>query len=396
MSGPIPDRATDRQLLVGIPPQAVPQDGTDGGTDAAAGPGPVRTGPPPPRFERLFDAFTARTWLPRQAAVVRIGTALAWGGFLLREWPNRRELYGDRSPWSAELADRMLGETHAFTVLAWSHSHLWFEVVYHLGILAAVLLGLGWRTRASSLLFAVTALSLQNRNVLVGDGGDNVVHLMAIYLVLVRCGRAWSLDARRARRRPPRGPVGEPRAVLDALATMLHNCGLLVIAGQVVLIYSTAGWYKVQGSRWQDGTALHYPLHLDYFTPWPGLSGLLGSSLLVTFLLSYGTVVLQVGFPFTLANRRLKNALLALMMAEHVAIAVTLGLPFFSLAMIAADAVFLPTGALLWAERRVRHGLSRGRPGREGDPALAQAPAPARTAADRAERGSPDRVPDEG
>jgi hypothetical protein len=210
-----------------------------------------------------------------------------------------------------------------------------------------------------------------------------------VYLLFTRCARVWSLDARRGREGtvwlwallglalalgPPgpgwplwsvwlvagawyavhrRRPDGELRAVLDALANMLHNCAMLVIAAQVVLIYSTAGWYKVQGSRWQDGTALHYPLHLDYFTPWPWLSGVLGSSMLLVFLLSYGTVIVQVAFPFTLFNRRLKNVLLALMMAEHAAIAVTLGLPFFSLAMIAADAVFLPTTFLRRVGRRL-------------------------------------------
>jgi hypothetical protein len=34
------------------------------------------------------------------------------------------------------------------------------------------------------------------------------------------------------------------------------------------------------------------------------------------------------------------------MMTEHAVIAVVLGLPFFSLAMIATDAVFLPTSFL--------------------------------------------------
>lgn len=41
-----------------------------------------------------------------------------------------------------------------------------------------------------------------------------------------------------------------------------------MIMAEVCLIYATAGWYKIQGSRWQDGTALYYPLGLDYFTPW--------------------------------------------------------------------------------------------------------------------------------
>ncbi|MER5639598.1 HTTM domain-containing protein [Kitasatospora sp. NPDC002227] len=330
-----------------------------------------------------------------QAAAVRIGTGLAWLAYLLREWPNRRVLYGDRAPWSDELAGRLLAQTHAFTVVAWQHGRLWDELVYHLAILAALLLVLGWRTRASAALFAVTVLSLQNRDVLVGDGGDNLVHLMALYLLTVRCSLVWSLDARRSVKGgggevwlwvllgtalafvAPGAwwlwllwavagiwwaverwwPEGEPRAVLDALATMLHNCGLLLIAAQVVLVYATAGWYKVQGARWQDGTALYYPLHLGWFTPWPELSGLLGGSLLVVFLLSYGTVLLQVAFPFTLADRRLKNVLLVVVMAEHLGIAVLLGLPFFSLAMLAADAVFLPTAWLLTVDRRVRSRL---------------------------------------
>ncbi|GAA2261783.1 HTTM domain-containing protein [Kitasatospora cystarginea] len=363
-------------------------------------PGTSPAAPPPGRFARAFELFTTKAAFPYQAAVVRIGFGLTWTGFLLREWPNRRVLYGDRSPWSDELAARLLAENHAFTVLSWYHGRLWFELVYHLAIVAAVLFTLGWRTRASGVLFLVTVLSLQNRAVFAGDGGDNVIHLMAVYLVFTRCARVWSLDARRARdggavwlwallglvlllgptgltsSAGPAGPVGllwvpwavaglwwavnrslpgsEWRDVPDALANMLHNCAMAVIAGQVVLIYSTAGWYKVQGSRWQDGTALHYPLHLDYFTPWPGLSGVLGAGLLPVFLLSYGTVITQVAFPFTLANRRVKNVLLAVMMAEHAGIAVTLGLPFFSLAMIAADAVFLPTSALLRVGRGAR------------------------------------------
>jgi len=46
----------------------------------------------------------------------------------------------------------------------------------------------------------IGVLSLQNRSVFMGDGGDNVLHLMSVYLVFTRCGRVWSLDARRAER----------------------------------------------------------------------------------------------------------------------------------------------------------------------------------------------------
>ena len=88
----------------------------------------------------------------------------------------------------------------------------------------------------------------------------------------------------------------------------------------------------------------------------------------MTLLITYGTVAVQVAFPFTLFNRRVKNVLLAAMITEHFSIAVLLGLPFFSLAMIAADAVFLPTVALMWLGARFAGGrervLGKLRPGR--------------------------------
>ncbi|WP_329411798.1 HTTM domain-containing protein [Streptomyces sp. NBC_00704] len=350
---------------------------------------------------------------PYQSAVVRIGFSLTWLLFLLREFPHRAELYGPDGPWNWELARQLIDSNGAFTVLMWSDGRAWFELVYALALLSGALLLLGWRTRAMSVLFMVGVLSLQNRSVFVGDGGDNVLHLMSVYLVFMRCGRVWSLDARRARREQEAhargerfsdrvGPAlwavsgcvlvvatvtdrfhsewtipallwaawcvqglwwavgrlrrsAEPRILFDVIGNVLHNGALVVIMVEACLIYATAGWYKIQGSRWQDGTAVYYPLHLDYFSPWPMLADLLSASGTMVMIATYGTVIVQVAFPFTLFNRRVKNVLLAVMMTEHAVIAVVLGLPFFSLAMIATDAVFLPTPFLHrlggWAAR---------------------------------------------
>ncbi|MFF9200352.1 HTTM domain-containing protein [Streptomyces sp. NPDC014986] len=341
---------------------------------------------------------------PYQTAVIRIGFSLTWLLFLLREFPHRHELYGPDGPWSWGLAEQLVATNDAFTVLLWSDSRGWFEAVYALAVLWSLLLLLGWRTRTMSVLFMVGVLTLQNRSVFMGDGGDNVLHLMSVYLVFTRCGRVWSLDARRERRAAaarargerPHDRVGpalwgalglllalatlagrmdgdrfvpallwtvwlaqalwwlagrragtrQPRILLDVVTNIVHNGALLVIMAEACLIYATAGWYKVQGTRWQDGTAVYYPLHLEYFSPWPALADLLSASGTMVMLVTYATVAVQVAFPFTLFNRRVKNALLAFMILEHAVIAVVLGLPFFSLAMIAADAVFLPTAFL--------------------------------------------------
>ncbi|MFF8656678.1 HTTM domain-containing protein [Streptomyces huasconensis] len=359
---------------------------------------------------------------PYQTAVVRIGFAGTWLFFLLRELPHRHEMYGPDGPWAWDMAGQLIAGNHAFSALMWSDGRVWFEVVYALAILSSALLMLGWRTRTMSVLFMIGVLSLQNRSIFIGDGGDNVIHLMATYLVLTRCGQVWSLDARcaararahvqegrtpdgafEARPAPPadrvgpvlwwvlglalsvvtfmgelsrwwlvvfwglwlvhglwgavgrRAPHSELRKALDVIANIVHNAGVLVIMVEACLIYATAGWYKIQGSRWQDGTAVYYPLHLDYFSPWPALSDLLSSNGVLLMLVTYGTVAVQVAFPFTLINRRVKNVLLAAMIFEHAVIAVVLGLPFFSLAMITADAIFLPTAFLVrlggWAAR---------------------------------------------
>ncbi|MCM2388878.1 HTTM domain-containing protein [Streptomyces albipurpureus] len=396
-------------------------------------------GTPGGRIAAAVQKVSSTALGPYQSAVVRIGFAATWLLFLLRELPNRHEMYGPEGPWSWDMGRQLLSVNDAFTVLMWSDTRLWFEFVYGASVLASALFLLGWRTRTMSVLFMVGVLSLQNRSIFIGDGGDNAIHLIAIYLVFTRCGQVWSLDARQtaARQKAARqtaeqqateqrtaeqqadraakaplgastsssaGPLlwsvlgfllligsmlnqtgwhvllllwaiwaaqamwwlvgrygrnGEPRILLDAIANLLHNAALLVVMAEVCLIYATAGWYKIQGSRWQDGTALYYPLKLDYFTPWPALSDLLASGGVMVMVLTYGTVIVQVAFPFTLFNRRVKNVLLAVMMLEHAAIAVLLGLPFFSLAMIAADAVFLPTAFLVWLGARAAHGRYR-------------------------------------
>ncbi|WP_411760865.1 HTTM domain-containing protein [Streptomyces tunisiensis] len=357
---------------------------------------------------------------PYQTAVLRIGLGLTWLLFLLREYPHRQELYGPDSPWSWDLAAQLVGSNGAFTVLLWSDGQIWFEAVYALAVLFSLLLLLGWRTRTTAALFMAGVLTLQNRSVFMGDGGDNVLHIMAIYLVFTRCGQVWSLDARRARRAAEARARGErttdragpalwavlglvlllgslsgrtdgdwfipallwavwfgqavwwlvgrlartnqPRILLDVVANVVHNGALLVIMAEACLIYATAGWYKVQGSRWQDGTAVHYPLHLEYFSPWPSLAELFTASGTLVMLVTYVTVAVQVAFPFTLFNRRVKNVLLSFMILEHAVIAVVLGLPFFSLAMIAADAVFLPTSFLRRTGRVAARARERLRP----------------------------------
>ncbi|GAA0628037.1 HTTM domain-containing protein [Streptomyces crystallinus] len=352
----------------------------------------------------LGRACDARVWA-HQSAAVRIGMAGVWLLLLVHEFWRRERIWGPDAPWSWRLAEHSLERSHAFSVLRWSGGQLWFEVFYLLSAAVAVALLLGWRTRTTSLLFLVSVLSLDHRNENVLNAGDTIFRITAVYLVFTRCAQVWSLDARRRGRATARGDdrtgvvlwavcglvlawatllalltggwalllwgcwAGQAlwrgvrgragvRRTLELIGHLLHNGAVAMMMIQLCLLYASAGWYKIQGAPWQDGTAVYWSAGLDWLEPYPSLSHALSSHALTVLALTYATVLVQVAFPFSLLDRRVKNVLLALLFAEHIGIGLLLGLPYFSLSMIAADLVFLPTGFLVAVGERAA-GLRR-------------------------------------
>lgn len=364
--------------------------------DAASGrTAPERT---PGWIEAISATLTGHAVSLYAAAALRIGYGSLFFVFLLREFPHRDEIWGPGSPWSPTLAARLFDQTGWTSILVWSDSQTYFNACYVLALCTSALFALGWRTRAMSVLFAIVVASFHARAIYMTDGGDNLILLMAVYLVLTACGRRWSLDARRARLRSSRQrPTPRPAGAREdcglwrrlgyarrVMVTVLHNCGMAVIAVQVCLLYGSAGLYKVQGGLWGDGTAMHYVLHLELFNPWPEVSRLLDGYQVPIMAVGYLTVLLQVALPFVLFSK-LKYPVLTMMLGMHLSIALLMGLPIFSGAMIAADAVFLPDRFYRSLGSMARHVFRRtadtgaATAPREADPLLPQQSRPPRS-----------------
>ena len=322
-------------------------------------------------WSRRYALVTESAVAARGTAALRIGYGTLWTLFLLSEFNERQAAWGPNAIWTPtmertfEAQTPMSGWVRAWLTAVAGLGGGGFEAFYALAIIAGVLFALGWRTRISSLLFCFVVIALENRSPLLTDGGDNVLTLMSIFLCFTRCGRHWSLDARRRQLRPAdpadaadrAEPVADWRlelaAARDQIANVLHNGAVLVIAFQVCVIYATAGLFKVQGSMWQDGTAMGYVLRLRWFQPWPGLDGwVLGHGVLLA-VMGFVTVFAQIGFPFTVFSPKLKYPSLIVLAGMHLSIAVLLGLPFFSLIMLVGDAVFLSDRVWRAVERRV-------------------------------------------
>lgn len=283
------------------------------------------------------EAPAHETWLerfarPRGYAGLAAFRLLAGSTILYQYLINhgqRRFLFGPNGVYPFQ--EGLVG---AFPLLGLSRSALWFEVVYHAGILAAFLWTAGWRTRIVTPICYALWRSLDDRNPLVADGGDNLTALLLFYACFADVSARWSLDAR-ARPRTP------PVTTLQKSAGMLHNTALLAMLAQICLLYSVAGLTKVQGAAWRDGTAIYYAFRTAEFA-WPGRSELVYSSPYLTTLLSYMTVGLQVAFPFCVTlHAGARRVILTLAILFHFGIAAFMGLVTFASFMIAADLLFV-------------------------------------------------------
>lgn len=326
------------------------------------------------RVAQAFETLTTRPVALYGSAVLRIGYGFAFLVVLVREFPNRDKLWGPASAWTPAMEQQYVLTKNWFgwikdwyTLLA-TNSEMRFQVSYDLAILICIAMIVGYRTRATSVLFMLAVTTFTARNPFLDDGSDNVLILMSIYLAFIASGRRLSLDSRRHARRtkqrpaPITGARAELRELRRRTVTLAHNAAVLVVGFQMCVIYGAAGLWKAQGGLWQNGTAMYYVLHVKWFQPWPALSDFVAGNSIGLCIVAYVTVFAQIAFPFVLFTKRMKYVVLALLLMMHIGIAVLLGIPVFSLVMLVGDSVFLPDAFWLAVGRllvRGQRGLLR-------------------------------------
>ncbi|MEV8314684.1 HTTM domain-containing protein [Streptomyces sp. NPDC059900] len=300
------------------------------------------------------------------AAVLRIGVSGLFLLGLLREAGHADRLWGPGSPYTPELFRASVQAQGADGRLSWwytwpgTQSPDYFWAAYVLAVVVSVLYLLGWHTRLMAVLFAFVVAGFYMRSAVAASGFELLSLLFANYLVLCASGRRWSLDARRAARANP-APASPYEELRRRVVTVLHNAGMALIAFQVMVVYGTAALYKLRGTSWRDGSALHYALRLDDFATFPELSDWLADQGSVLALLAYVTVASQLLFPVLVFIPRLKYAVLVVMLGTHLGIGLLMALPMFSAITVVGDLVFLPTSFWLGAARMLRSARSRGR-----------------------------------
>ncbi|GAA1802510.1 HTTM domain-containing protein [Nesterenkonia flava] len=304
------------------------------------------------------------------ATRVLVGVAVL--GLLLSNFPARHVLWGPGSFWAEPFREN--SDFGALLGLYEGSGPLLFTAQYLVLIALTVAVILGWRTRLSTILLVIGLAALVERADTVGDQGDNIARIGLTFMVLMTTNAHWSLDARRRRLGQERGVrtlweriwYGAP-FLPGWFTTLLHNAALIALACQLFILYTASALFKVQGNLWQEGTALYYPLALHEYAVYPWLNALVYDNPYILTVATYFSVYVQLFFAVGLLHPLTRRLAILGVILLHGGIAVMMGLPWFSLAMLAFDAIFVTHRTWHWIERRLI-GLAGKMKRRAGEP----------------------------
>jgi hypothetical protein len=311
----------------------------------------------------------------RGVALARILSGLSVLGIFATNFRVRGILFGQGSVWNKEAYEESSFTNSPFGPprIVENMGNSTFTVYYLVVLLLAVLFILGWHTRFVGPLMLIGEISLTERIPILGDQGDNILRVGLFLLMFMHTSEYWSLDARRRERTSrialaPREPLGNAWATMRNLwnsqfvlprwlSNSLHNVALATLGFQLITIYIWAAVYKITGELWQHGTAIYYPMQLHEYKPFPFLSDLMTHFGVMVGLATYVVIFTQMFFALMLLHVVTRRIAIVLVITFHVSIAILMALPWFSLTLIAFDAIWVSTSTLAALDRWLRRML---------------------------------------
>ncbi|KAB1645089.1 HTTM domain-containing protein [Gulosibacter chungangensis] len=277
-------------------------------------------------------------------AVTRILLGLSAVGLLVSNWRTRLYAFGSGSLWNGEGLDAKSDFPHIWLFSAFHHAmpnDALYTTLYLLLLALAIAFTLGWHTRIVHPIFLVLWISFIEANDMLGDQGDNMFRIALFFMLFANCGMRWSLDARRRAKKDGPATNGTPKTEWGQIQNVAHNLVLVILTAQVSFVYVSGALYKAGGEPWSGGYAVYNPLMTDRFGTWPTLSEIATTWGPLVTIATWGSILMQLAFPFMLLTRPTRIIGLATILTFHMAIAVLMGLPWFSLAMVAIDSIFI-------------------------------------------------------
>lgn len=208
---------------------------------------------------------------------------------------------------------------------------------------AGLAVAVGWRTRGSTIVAYLCLLSISRRDPWMLNSGDALLRHAMLFLTMTPAGQVVSVDRWHRHR--------------DRFWEVPHAApwGLRLLQIQLSFVYLFSSYEKLTGAPWLEGTALADAWRLADLARFP-VPLFLHDSLLVTGVLTYTTLVIEVALAVALWNRRLFPWVAGAGVALHIGIEYTMAVGFFSTVAVSLYLAFVPPDT---AERWI--GRLRGR-----------------------------------
>jgi hypothetical protein len=287
-------------------------------------------GAPLRRRSTAIDAWRTFWFRPEPAytlGLIRIAfgvIVMAWTVSLL---PGLNDFFG-----SAGVVPRQLAVPYE-----WGVFEIWTDdravvIGWAALLVSAIALTVGWHSRIAALLVFVLIMSFEFRNPHIFNSGDTLLRIEALFLALSPCGAALSLDQRR-----------RDGSFWSAQTRAPWPVRLMQI--QLSLVYLATFQIRMTGEKWPEGTALSYALRLEDMLIIPVPQWISTNPLLMNAA-TWGTLVVELLIGILVWNRRCRAWALAVGVALHSIILVTLAVGFFTPAMFILYLAFVPPDAV--------------------------------------------------
>lgn len=182
--------------------------------------------------------------------------------FLIRGMPDIVRYYSDAGIMPQDLGYLVFRNHHRFTLLAHLTSPTAVIGLWSIFVACLICSMLGIWTRTMTITSALLLFSFQERNLQPLGGGDTVLRTIGFILMICPEINAFSLERllQQWKRWKQTGTFLQPLTV--------HIWPYRLLLWQMILIYVTSGWDKLQGTMWLNGTALEASFHHPHFARW--------------------------------------------------------------------------------------------------------------------------------
>ena len=234
---------------------------------------------------------------------------------------------------------------------------LWAHVVI---LTATFCFAIGLGTRVCGFIAWAEAISYVQRSPVTFFGMDNILVVLLFYLMLAPCGATLSVD--RWLRKWWARRQGKP--VPEVQPSMAANFVLRLLQLHFCFVYFAAGVSKLLGPAWWSGDAIWGTMVNYSFSPmnWPIYNGFVRAvakykAVYATLMIlgAYGTIALEISFPFLIWQRRFRPWMICGSLLMHTGIGLVMGLSTFSLIMMCFVLCYFPPEAFHWFLDKLAH-----------------------------------------